>query len=236
MTTHRSRLIGRLFYCLISLTFAARVAHAAPPTTTITDIVYRGDGTPASGTLLITWPAFTASDGSAVAAGNMSLTIGSAGALTAALVPNAGANPAGTYYRVVYQLNDGTSNTEFWSVPATSPTTIGAIRSLVVPATVAAQFVTKAYVDTQIAGKANDAGVVHTAGTESITRSRNSSKNRGLKRIIFPPPLLRGRWRSEATSEGGGNAHHFPPPSHRLRLATPRGNESTADRQKQNNG
>src|SRR5438270_10095039 len=180
MTTYRSRLIGRLFYCLISLTFAVRLAHGSPNTTTITDIVYRGDGTPAAGTLLITWPAFTASDGSAVAAGTMSLTIGSAGALTAALVPNAGANPAGTYYRVVYQLNDGTSNTEFWSVPATSPTTIGAIRSLVVPATVAAQFVTKAYVDTQIAGKANDAGVVHTAGTESIT---------GTKQFSVPPSV-----------------------------------------------
>ena len=97
-----------------------RVAHAAPNTTTITDIVYRGDGTPAAGTLLITWPAFTAADGSAVAAGSMSLTIGNAGALTAALVPNAGANPAGTYYRVVYKLNDGTTNTEYWSVPATA--------------------------------------------------------------------------------------------------------------------
>src|SRR5437588_13125813 len=110
MTTYRSRLIGRLFYCLISLTFAVRVAHAAPNTTTITDIVYRGDGTPAAGTLLITWPAFTAADGSAVAAGSMSLTIGNAGALTAALVPNAGANPAGTYYRVVYKLNDAVVN------------------------------------------------------------------------------------------------------------------------------
>ena len=62
MTTYRSRLIGRLFYCLISLTFAVRLAHGSPNTTTITDIVYRGDGTPAAGTLLITWPAFTAAD------------------------------------------------------------------------------------------------------------------------------------------------------------------------------
>src|SRR5947209_10309210 len=175
MTTHRSRLIGRLFYCLISLTFAVRLAHGSPNTTTITDIVYRGDGTPAAGTLLITWPAFTAADGSAVAAGSMSLTIGNAGALTAALVPNAGANPAGTYYRVVYKLSDGTTNTEYWSVPATSPTTIGAIRSLVVPATVAAQFVTKSYVDSQVASKATDATVVHISGTESITGSKQFS-------------------------------------------------------------
>lgn len=37
MTTHRSRLIRRLFYCLISLIFAVRLAHASPNTTTITE-------------------------------------------------------------------------------------------------------------------------------------------------------------------------------------------------------
>src|SRR4029077_14509554 len=57
---------------------------------------------------------------------------------------------------------------------------IGAIRSLVVPATVAAQFVTKSYVDTQVATKANDASVVHTAGTESIT---------GTKQFSVPPSV-----------------------------------------------
>ena len=44
------RLPGRLFYCLISLILAARLAHATgPATTTVSDIVYRADSSPAAG-------------------------------------------------------------------------------------------------------------------------------------------------------------------------------------------
>ena len=57
------RLAGRLFCLLVSLLVAAGVARAVPPqTTTISDTVYRADGSPASGTLLITWPQFNSSD------------------------------------------------------------------------------------------------------------------------------------------------------------------------------
>ena len=56
----------RFAYFLISIALAAgllRPSYAqAPATTTISDIVYRGDGTPAGGTLLITWPAFETSE------------------------------------------------------------------------------------------------------------------------------------------------------------------------------
>lgn len=62
MNTDRSRLHRRLFYCLITLALSI-CAYAGPPaTTTVSDTVYRADGSPASGTLLITWPAFTAAD------------------------------------------------------------------------------------------------------------------------------------------------------------------------------
>ena len=102
-----SRLTGRLFYCLISLLLTTRLAHATgPTTTTVSDIVYRADGSPAAGNLQITWPAFVTSDNKSVAAGSMQLAIGAGGAVTVALVPNAGANPAGTYYKVVYQLTE----------------------------------------------------------------------------------------------------------------------------------
>ena len=57
----------------------------------------------------------------------------------------------------------------FGVVPSTSPTTIAAIRSVVVPSTVAAQFVSKSYVDTAVAGKAADTAVVHLFGSESVT-------------------------------------------------------------------
>src|SRR5207253_1750591 len=57
------RLTGRLFYLLVSLLLAVGVARAVPPlTTTISDVVYRADGSAASGTLLITWPQFNSSD------------------------------------------------------------------------------------------------------------------------------------------------------------------------------
>jgi len=57
------RLAGRLFYLLVSLLLACGVARAVPPvTTTISDTVYRADGSAASGTLLITWPQFSTSD------------------------------------------------------------------------------------------------------------------------------------------------------------------------------
>jgi hypothetical protein len=84
------------------------------------------DGTLAGGTLLISWPTFSTAAGQSVAAGRKSVTLASGGVLSVALVPN---TPAGTFYTVVYQLDDGTVRTEFWSVTSTSPTTIAAVRT-----------------------------------------------------------------------------------------------------------
>ena len=50
--------MGRLF-CWLTLALATPATWAAGPATTLVqDIVYRADGTPAQGTLLISWPAF----------------------------------------------------------------------------------------------------------------------------------------------------------------------------------
>ena len=99
------------------------------------------------------------------------------GAFTAQLVPNVGASPAGTYYVVVFQLDDGTVRTEYWAVPTTSPTTIAAV--LTTPGTGLGNFVvTQQYVNTAVAGL--DATVVHLAGTERIT---------GTKQFTVPPSL-----------------------------------------------
>lgn len=62
-----SRPAGRLFYCLISVLVAVGVSHGAPPpappaTTTISDVIYRADGSTAAGTLLITWALIHAAD------------------------------------------------------------------------------------------------------------------------------------------------------------------------------
>lgn len=134
MALHR-RLTGRLFYCLISVAVCVVLGRALPPpgpaTTVIQDVIYRADGTPAQGTLLISWPAFVTADHKAVAAGTLSVAIGPGGAISLALIPNQGATPAGTYYRVLLKLDDGTTATEYWSVPTTSPTTISAVRTTV---------------------------------------------------------------------------------------------------------
>jgi trimeric autotransporter adhesin len=120
-------------------------------TTQITDTIYRANGTPASGTVLVSWSAFTNAQGESVPAGSASATI-TAGALSIALAPNSGATPMGTYYTAVYHLDDGTTSREFWVVPASSTAVhLAAIRSSVLPTSVAMQTVSKAYVDTAIA-------------------------------------------------------------------------------------
>jgi len=53
-----------------------------------------------------------------VASGTKSVTLGTGGALSVALVPNAGAAPTNTFYTVVYQLSDGTVeclNASMWA-------------------------------------------------------------------------------------------------------------------------
>src|SRR5229473_1004332 len=131
------RSVERLFYwpsrALLGLIFAAMAMPAVwaqgPALTTISDTVYRADGTAAAGTALISWPSFQTAEGDVVAAGNLSVKIGPLGAFSVQLVPNIGASPAGTFYVVVYQLDDGTVRKEYWAIPSASPTTIAAVQT-----------------------------------------------------------------------------------------------------------
>lgn len=175
----------RLLSLGLVLMLMVEVSSAATPATTrISDTVYRADGAPAAGTVLISWPAFTTGDNSPVAAGVKSIQLGSQGVLSVDLVPNAGAIPAGTLYKVIYKLNDGTTATEFWSVGTSSPTTIASIRTTPGSGT-ASSIVSREYVDTVVAGKANDAAVVHVAGNEVIAGSKQFSAPPSV-----PTPLL----------------------------------------------
>lgn len=113
------RPVGR-FFCLLKW-LAALVAMAVtmaaqtngPAMTQVVDTVYRADGTAARGTVLISWPAFTTLDGKAVAAGSISVQLGNGGSFAANLAPNTGAQPAGVYYRVIYQLVGQEPSTEY---------------------------------------------------------------------------------------------------------------------------
>lgn len=92
---------------LVTLALSTTLQAQGPALTTISSTVYRADGTAASGTVLISWPSFQTAEGDAVAAGNLSVTIGPLGAFTAQLVPNVGASPAGTYYVEVRNSDQG---------------------------------------------------------------------------------------------------------------------------------
>ena len=132
------------------LLLVPKAGLAVVQTTSVQGIVYRADGTVAQGTMLVSWPAFTAADGSTIAAGTTTATIAPDGSVNLALTPNAGANPAGTYYTVVYHLNDGTVEKEYWVVPQAATATIAEMRARVVPAAVARQTVSQQYVDASI--------------------------------------------------------------------------------------
>ena len=136
-----------LLLARITATGAAQVA-----TTQVADTIYYADGTVAAGTLVISWPAFTTSGGESIPTGTTSATIGTGGALSVELVPNAGSTPMGSYYTVVYHLDDGSVSRQYWVVPASSTSVkVSAIESTVLPASVAIQTVSKSYVDTAIA-------------------------------------------------------------------------------------
>jgi len=155
----------------IACVLLAASSHAQQPArTTVSDTVYRADGSTASGTVLISWPAFTTADAKPVAAGTLSVALGTGGTFSIQLAPNAGANPDGTFYKVVLKLDDGTSETETWVIPSsTTAVTIAGVRATVVPASVALQVASRQYVDSAVAGKAADSGVVHIAGQETIS-------------------------------------------------------------------
>jgi len=83
----RVRVLFLLFLSLAPDTWRLTPAlHAQTPAlTTVKDTVYRSDGTPASGTVVITWPAFVTGDSKAVFGGTKTLPLTS-GALAVALV------------------------------------------------------------------------------------------------------------------------------------------------------
>jgi hypothetical protein len=118
---HAGKVLG---ICLAWLAMAVVALAQVMSTTTVQGTVYTANGAPSSGTLQVSWPAFTTASGQAVAAGKTTATIGVDGFVSVNLAPNLGSTPAGLYYTAIYHLSDGTTSTEFWGteMAAASPT------------------------------------------------------------------------------------------------------------------
>ncbi len=139
--------IFALILSALSLPLGVPAAAQTFATTTVQGTVYLANGKPGSGTLQLSWPAFTTAQNQAVAAGRTTVTIGADGFLSVNLAPNQSATPAGLYYTAVYHLSDGTTSTEYWTVPAIAQASIAQVRATVMPAAQAVQAVSKGYVD-----------------------------------------------------------------------------------------
>jgi hypothetical protein len=205
-----NRLTGRFFAVLISLSLAILLPRAgfaaggskspSPTLCQISDTVYRADGTPAQGTVLLSWPAFTTAAGQAVSPGSLLVTLDANGGFNASVAPNTGASPAGTYYKAIFKLSDGTSETEYWVVPNAQTTTIGAIRSKLVPAQQAAQFLTRDFADSNY---------VSLASAQSITGVKTFSTSPAVPTPVNPTDAAN---KSYVDANSGSGILASPPP------------------------
>jgi len=97
-----------------ALAFSSQLS-AAPPLTTISDVLYNADGTRFNGVLTISWQSFVASDASNVAANAESVTITN-GILYVQLIPTTNAETS-AIYAVQYTSSRATQYSETWTVP-----------------------------------------------------------------------------------------------------------------------
>jgi hypothetical protein len=106
-------MISRSFLAAVCL---ATSSFAAPPLTTIQDVLFKADGTRFHGTLSISWTSFEAIDHSAIAQHTTTVTVVN-GNLQVQLVPTTTATPA-AFYTVVYNSDGLVQFQETWAVPS----------------------------------------------------------------------------------------------------------------------
>ena len=109
-------MISRLFLAAVCL---AMPSLAAPPLTTIQDVLYKADGTRFNGTLTIGWTSFEAIDRSAIEQQTSTVTVVN-GNLQVQLVPTTTATPA-AFYTAVYSSDGRVQFQETWAVPSSVP-------------------------------------------------------------------------------------------------------------------
>ena len=119
-------MIRRTIFAVVCL---AAAVVAAPPLTTIQDVLYKADGTRFNGTLTISWNSFQAADNSAIVTQTSTVKVVE-GNLRVQLVPNATVTPP-VYYTVTYNSDGRVQFQENWAVPSsTTPTPPSRRRSI----------------------------------------------------------------------------------------------------------
>src|SRR5271157_1985563 len=109
-----------------------RPAQATPPLTTIQDQMFRADGVPVSGTLIVSWKGFVASDNSNIPTNSIRVPV-SGGTLRVRLTPTTTAQTPATYL-VQYLIDGKLNDVKVWAVPPSStPLPVSAV--LVTPGT-----------------------------------------------------------------------------------------------------
>lgn len=103
---------------LLWAVLTAWCALAAPPLTTIQDVLYKADGTRFNGTLSIAWTSFQATDTSAIVTQSTTVKVVD-GNLRVQLVPTTSVTPA-VYYSVTYNSDGRVQFQETWSVPSSA--------------------------------------------------------------------------------------------------------------------
>ncbi len=137
--------------CLLGAAMVCGASTQSVSTTTVQGTVYLANGQAGTGTLVVSWPAFTTANGLAVAADSTTAPIAPDGFVSVNLAPNLGATPAGLYYTAVFYMSDGTTSTQYWVVPAAAQASLAQVQAQLMPAAQAVQTVSKSYVDQSIA-------------------------------------------------------------------------------------
>ena len=96
--------------------FVIAAAFAAPPLTTIQDVLYKADGSRFNGIVVISWSSFEAPDTSNITTQSLAVKV-TDGSLRARLVPTTNSTPA-MYYSVKYNSDGKVQFEETWAVPA----------------------------------------------------------------------------------------------------------------------
>ena len=144
-------MISRLFLAAVCLVMPSL---AAPPLTTIQDVLYKADGTRFNGTLTISWSSFEAIDHSMIEQQSTTVTVVN-GNLQVQLVPTTSATPA-TYYTVVYNSDGRVQFQETWAVPSSvQPLRVRDVR---VATAVGADTVTTTVQEGDVVGLISDLG------------------------------------------------------------------------------